>query len=276
MPQSNRNRNRRRWVIAATAVAGAVLVPAAASAVAAESPDSEAVPAPVVEPRIVGGEPASVGDHPYAVYLADSAGGQFCGGTLVSRNAVVTAAHCTASMSPADITVVAGREDTRTGEGEMSAVRDIWVSPDYTDYGSGNDIAVLKLTDSLRYRPAAVATAADAGAYAEGTSATVLGWGRTSEGGARSTILRGAQVPIAGDATCGQAFGNYDNRTMVCAGYPEGGVDACQGDSGGPLVVNGTLIGVVSFGEGCAQPGKPGVYTRVATYAEDIARESRR
>jgi len=280
MPQANRSHNRRRWVVAAASVvAAAVLVPSAAFASGGSgsgASPSPAAPSPTVEPRIVGGEPASIGDHPYVVYLADRSGAQFCGGTLVARDAVVTAAHCAVAMSAADMTVVAGRQDTRTDNGDTSPVREIWVSPDYTDFGSGNDIAVVKLAQRLPYRPARVAGTGDTGLYAQGTFATVLGWGRTSEGGERSGVLRGARLPVAGDATCAQAFGNYDGRTMLCAGYPEGGVDACQGDSGGPLVVDGTLIGVVSFGEGCAKPGKPGVYTRVATYAGDIAREARR
>jgi trypsin len=57
---------------------------------------------------------------------------------------------------------------------------------------------------------------------------------------------------------------------MVCAGYPEGGIDSCQGDSGGPLVVDGKLVGIVSTGNGCARPGSPGIYTRAAAYEADI------
>jgi secreted trypsin-like serine protease len=78
------------------------------------------------------------------------------------------------------------------------------------------------------------------------------------------------------DQSCTETYANYDAKGMVCAGYPQGGTDACQGDSGGPLVVGDTLIGIVSWGDGCAKAGRPGVYTRVSTYAADIARESSR
>jgi secreted trypsin-like serine protease len=98
----------------------------------------------------------------------------------------------------------------------------------------------------------------------------VLGWGRTADGGARSQSLRSAQVPVVSDSSCSTSYSNYDAKSMVCAGYPDGGVDACQGDSGGPLVVGDTLIGIVSWGEGCAEAGKPGVYARVSSYADDI------
>ena len=91
-------------------------------------------------------------------------------------------------------------------------------------------------------------------------------------GCARSDDLRAAQVPIIADSACGSGSvygGRFDPSTMVCAGYLSGGVDACQGDSGGPLqsllAAGGfRLVGITSWGEGCAQPNAPGVYTRVA------------
>ena len=71
-------------------------------------------------------------------------------------------------------------------------------------------------------------------------------------------------MPITTDAYCANAYSNFDASTMVCAGYPQGGVDTCQGDSGGPLFAGGRVVGATSFGEGCARPDKPGVYARVA------------
>jgi len=77
-------------------------------------------------------------------------------------------------------------------------------------------------------------------------------------------------VPGRADADCVNAYDTYTKNQMVCAGYREGGTDACQGDSGGPLVAGGRLIGIISWGEGCARPGKYGVYTEVRHYAEWI------
>ena len=89
----------------------------------------------------------------------------------------------------------------------------------------------------------------------------------TEEGGDTPSVLQEAQVPITTDAYCAGAYSDFDATTMVCAGYPQGGVDTCQGDSGGPMFGgSGTgrrVVGVTSFGEGCARPGKPGVYARV-------------
>lgn len=222
------------------------------------------------QPRIVGGNQASLADHPYAVYLTDTSGNQFCGAVIVSSTAVATAAHCAKALSRPEIRVVAGREDKRTTDGEVFAVSKVWVSQAYSDPTQGGDIAVLTVRGQLGYRPAKLPDGGDAKLYDKGTQATVLGWGRIADGGARSDYLRSAQVPLVSDSECHSDYTVYDQHSMVCAGYAEGGIDACQGDSGGPLVVGDTLIGIVSFGDGCAKAGKPGVYTRVSTYTDDI------
>ncbi|MGW4062161.1 S1 family peptidase [Amycolatopsis sp. NPDC004747] len=227
------------------------------------------------QPRIVGGEKASLPDHPYAVYLTDAGGNQFCGAVIVSSTSVATAAHCAKAVAKQDIRVVAGREDKRTADGQVLGVSKVWVSQGYTDPTKGGDIAVLTVRGQFDYRPAKLPESGDAGLYAAGTQATVLGWGRVADGGARSDYLRSAEVPVVSDSECHADYSVYDQRTMVCAGYAEGGVDACQGDSGGPLVVGDTLIGIVSFGDGCAKANRPGVYTRVSTYAEDVKTQAK-
>ncbi|MBK1786722.1 S1 family peptidase [Prauserella cavernicola] len=251
---------RRVLVAAAALLAGSVFVPAAGAQQSSG-----------VQPYIVGGTDASIQDHPYAVFLVDENDNQFCGGTLVSSDTVVTAAHCAVAVDSAELGVVAGRQDKRASDGMQFDVRRMWVAPDYQDPTTGDDIAVLKLAGNAPYRAARLATADDAALYAPGTMATVLGWGRLSEGGEKSQTLRGAQVPVVDDPTCGESYRTYDPQTMLCAGFPEGGIDACQGDSGGPLVVGDTLVGVVSWGDGCAAAGKPGVYTRVSSYVQDVA-----
>ncbi|HET6501120.1 MAG TPA: serine protease [Amycolatopsis sp.] len=251
--------------------AAAILVsyfPAAAGQAAA-------APAMAARPFVVGGDTASIEDYPYAVYLTDSGGNQFCGGVLISSSAVATAAHCATAMGKAAIRVVAGRQDEQSSDGIVAKVSSVWVEPGFSNPERGDDVAVLKLDRAVPYRQVDLPSGNDDALYAEGTEATVLGWGRTTEGGARSEILRKATVPVVSDASCSASYSAYDAKSMVCAGYPEGGADACQGDSGGPLVVGDTLIGVVSWGEGCAQPGKPGVYARVSRYADDLGEQSR-
>lgn len=269
-------KSRRVLLLAAGAVlATAVLVPVAVNSASA---DDSAVSGPeqAVQPRIVGGGKASVAQYPYAVYLADRGGNQYCGAVIVSSTTIATAAHCAVAVKRSDVRVVAGRQDKRVRDGVELRVSRVWVSPDYRDPTRGHDVAVMTVSGQLPYRPAKVADSSDAGLYREGTKATVLGWGRVADGGARSDYLRSAEVPVVSDQTCRTAYSSYEPRSMVCAGYPEGGIDACQGDSGGPLVVGDTLIGIVSFGEGCARPGKPGVYTRVSSYSDEISQETKR
>jgi trypsin len=225
--------------------------------------------------QIVGGTKASTQTYPYAVFLTTKDGFQFCGGTLVTPEKVITAAHCSKGQQPEDVFVVAGRDDKNaTSTGVSAPVKSIWVHPKYTDALVGADVAVLTLGKRIAgYRPLPYATDADKGLYAPGTQATILGWGRTSSGGPASQYLLEAKVPVVSDTDCKNAFTKYNAEAMVCAGYPEGGVDGCQGDSGGPMVAGGRLIGISSWGEGCGLPNKPGVYTRVASYAADLAEQ---
>lgn len=237
---------------------------------AAFAPAAHADQTSKAQPFIVGGHDVSIGDHPYVVYLVDGRDHQFCGGTLVEHDTVLTAAHCAAAVRPYELGVVAGRQDTRMADGIEAGVRSVWLAPGYQDPTAGNDIAVLKLDRPVPYRPARLPSGGDSDLYRPGTEAMVLGWGRLWEGGDKATELQGATVPVMSDSQCIQAYGSYEPDTMMCAGYPEGGVDACHGDSGGPLVVGDILVGIVSWGDGCAKPGKPGVYTRVATYSDHV------
>lgn len=246
----------------------ATALPAAlATTAAAGQPTGSATSSPTV----VGGDRVSIKNYPWVVYLTTSNGFQFCGGTLVAPNKVLTAAHCATVYRPDEMRVVAGREDKNSQAGVVADVSSVWVEPDYHSADSGDDVAVLTLDQSVPYRPIKLAGPGDDGLYAAGTRSDILGWGNTSENGGASEFLLHANVPLAGDDTCSQAYGVYDKNKMVCAGYDRGGVDTCQGDSGGPLATGGTLIGVVSFGDGCARPGKPGVYSRVITYHDQIA-----
>lgn len=232
---------------------------------------TSAAPNSASQPTIVGGSEVEPGKREYVVYLADDDGMPYCGGTLVAPDKVVTAAHCVDADEPEDLTVVAGRNDVRTDDGTEAGVERMWIPEAYSSVTEGNDIAVLLLDEKLPYRTIQPATEGDDRLYRVGREATVLGWGRTSERGESSNRLRAAEVPLRADVDCEDAYGTYVPEEMVCAGLREGGKDACQGDSGGPLVTGGRLIGIVSWGEGCARPGKYGVYTEVRRYAEQIA-----
>ncbi|WP_433471606.1 S1 family peptidase [Saccharomonospora azurea] len=219
---------------------------------------------------IVGGESAAIDDYPYAAYLVDARGNQYCGATVLSSTQVLTAAHCALAIRESDLGVVVGRERVASNAGQKVGVSDVWVAPGYRDPLSGDDIAVLTLSESVSAPAARLPRSSDDHLYRTGTMATVVGWGRLFENGPKPGALRAADVPLVSDSECADVFSSFDADTMVCAGWDEGGIDACQGDSGGPLLVDGTVIGIVSWGDGCAEPGVPGVYTRVSTYSDDL------
>ena len=144
------------------------------------------------------------------------------------------------------------------------------MSPSYL-LTQGYDVTLLHLSSASTKTPTKIAGAAETASWAAGTTETIVGWGATSEGGDTPDTLQEAQVPVTTDATCASAYSEFDARTMLCAGFPQGGTDTCQGDSGGPMygTVSGALrvVGATSFGEGCARPNKPGVYARVGDTA---------
>jgi secreted trypsin-like serine protease len=239
----------------ATAAAAATALLCAPGAVAAPQP-------------IVGGTTTTTTAYPFMMQITDASQNQFCGGTLVAANKVVTAAHCMVDETTSSVRVVGGRTYLNGTNGTVSKVSKIWINPDYTDATNGDDVAVLTLSTSMSYTPASYVASTDTGVYATGATARIIGWGTTSESGSSSNQLRTATVPIVSNSSCAGSYGSdYVASDMVCAGYTNGGTDTCQGDSGGPLLIGGVLAGITSWGNGCAEAGYPGVYTRLTTFS---------
>ena len=227
--------------------------------------------------RIVGGEPLDYPrQYPWLVTLQDSNGDSFCGGTLISPRHVLTAAHCTQAGVPRVSVGVHKRSAVGSGAGdaqcvETRTVRNIIDHEQYDDDTLANDISVLELASPIeRYAPIGAIDADDAIAGTAGTLVMIAGWGRIASGARASDEPLRATVPIVAQSQCNQAYSGGILDGMVCAGFPQGGVDSCQGDSGGPLFAAraGTyvLAGIVSWGRSCAQAGYPGVYARVSQY----------
>jgi secreted trypsin-like serine protease len=221
------------------------------------------------EPRIIGGRQS---EWPFAVAITSNGlqSGQYCGGSLIGKDAVLTAAHCQVATTDK---VIVGRTDlTLSSSGKVLAVREVKNHAAYDPDTHDNDIAVLKLAESV---PNETLRIYDGSSDLSGQQALVVGWGYTREGGPQSPKLLEVEVPVIGNSLCSTGYAPDRvgiTSNMLCAGLAQGGKDSCQGDSGGPLVVKGSdgkwlQAGVVSFGIGCARPNRYGVYTRVANFA---------
>lgn len=244
---------------------------------------------------VVGGKPVPPGQlRPVADVLIGGAFG--CTGSLVAPRWVLTAGHCgsltgalTEGLVPSTIAFPASEYTIQLDSvyadghgGERHSVDKVVVDTDYgIQNGTGSDVTLLELADASKVPPLRIAAVGERALWRPGVKATIAGFGTTSEGASDAPDqMQRAQVPIQSDAECAKAYpgglstladdGSFDPRTMLCAGYPQGGTDTCQGDSGGPLLVPTAggrgvrLAGATSFGSGCAEAGKPGVYARLA------------
>jgi len=229
--------------------------------------------------RIVGGQNADVNEYPWQAGIVSKGSVRpWCGGSLVNSKWVLTAAHCTAGESASGIQVLLGDHKTNQNDHVVFNVAAIQDHPDYNSQTTDYDFSMLQLATAVDFdahadiRPVCLPPAGFSGDYAE-VIATVTGWGTTSSGGSQSTTLKEVDVGVITNQQCRNNYGyssSWITDSMLCAVVPGGGKDACQGDSGGPLVANQQnygqnyeLIGVVSWGIGCADANHPGVYARV-------------
>ncbi|XP_049957861.1 trypsin-7-like [Schistocerca serialis cubense] len=216
---------------------------------------------PILDSRIVGGEPVDISQFPWQISLQVYESHQ-CGGSIISSTWVLTAAHCLDRLSANMLSVRVGTSTRGSGGSvydvaNMIAHRNHW--PATQDY----DFAVLELSVSISFESNVQAVSLGNSELAAGTAVTITGWGDLSYEGNSTEQLQAVTTHIVERSECNESYGGRITERMICAGEKEGGKDSCQGDSGGPLVVGTTQYGVVSWGTGCAYPGYPGVYSNV-------------
>jgi secreted trypsin-like serine protease len=273
-----------------------------------------------VEPRtrrekVVGGRDAKLANWPSqaVIRLRDPVQRRyeyFCGATLITRDTVLTAAHCVdtvekmrtdglhyrrgGKVGPGVVEIVVGTADLlAVPSANVRQIKEIIMHPDYKSAEGGHDIAIIRLVEAIAGQVSRLSLSGKAdpgGSWA--TPVAVAGFGVQQDGGglrayrsrtdddvfAGSEKLLEAIVPYVPRQTCSQIYGNNTiGDGQICAGYEPGQIDSCTGDSGGPLVTfdrNGCAyqIGVVSWGAGCAQAKAYGVYTRISAYAPWLKR----
>uniref|UniRef100_A0A8C3PN74 Uncharacterized protein n=1 Tax=Calidris pygmaea TaxID=425635 RepID=A0A8C3PN74_9CHAR len=217
--------------------------------------------------RITGGTLCHRGHCPWQVTLSFHKGIGFCGGSLISSRWVVTAAHCLDLVRPHHVTV-------ELKEQKIGVERS-WTHPHYDSNDYNGDIALLYLSSDVIFNEYVLPVCLPSPNLAallsqEGQVGMVSGWGATHERGSTLRFLMKVRLPIVNMETCQRSTDRLVTDNMFCAGYGSQAADACKGDSGGPFAMSyhntWFLLGIVSWGEGCAQEGKYGVYTRVSNY----------
>nr|XP_048314730.1 suppressor of tumorigenicity 14 protein [Myodes glareolus] len=229
--------------------------------------------------RVVGGTDADEGEWPWQVSLHAQGQGHLCGASLISPNWLVSAAHCfmddrnfkysDATKWTAFLGLLDQSKRSSSGVQEHKLKR-IITHPSFNDFTFDYDIALLELEKPAEYstvvRPICLPDTSHV--FPAGKAIWVTGWGLTQEGGTGALVLQKGEIRVINQTTCEGLLPQQITPRMMCVGFLSGGVDSCQGDSGGPLSSvekEGRMFqaGVVSWGEGCAQRNKPGVYTRL-------------
>jgi len=244
---------------------------------------------PAIKPdttRIVGGKEARRNSWPWmaALFKKPTFGSwyQFCGGSLIAPQWVLTAGHCFyRETNVNNFKVLLGAHNKATGESTQfeALVAEIHVNPAYNPSKISDDITLLKLTAPVQFTdaisPVCVADRTDS--VADDQMGWITGWGTTRSGGSTSNLLMQTNVPVVNQQKCINEYTNIGavvDDSMICGGYDEGGKDTCQGDSGGPwqFETNGiwTQFGITSWGRGCAMANYAGVYSRITALRDFI------
>jgi secreted trypsin-like serine protease len=261
-------------------IGASFIVAASLASVSAATADNQSESVPD-KSAIIGGSTAPSGKWPFQIALVTTGWGdndeaERCGGTLIDKFHVVTAAHCVDGYSPHELRVVTGTQSLVKG-GTRRKIAKIRIHPRYDENTTDYDIAVVTLMTpaiEVPYFVTLIAPHQERDLAKAGTSSIVIGWGSTlRNSGGYPEQLQQVAVQIVAQNDCNDR-NSYDGEItdrMICAGFNKAKKDSCDGDSGGPLIVRDEdgrwrlQAGIVSWGAApCAAPNQPGVYSRVA------------
>ena len=232
--------------------------------------------------RVINGETVSDDNDMWRFIVALKSGGeQYCGGSIIKSRWILTAAHCL-SDEDGNLNPVYTNDSVGVGAYNLNdmteySIKRYIIHPDYDSDTVDNDIALVELNDKITsITPITYDTTHS---LEEDTRTMLAGWGNMNSNGTNyPDDLQEAVLPIVDYDTCNSET-SYDGTlttNMFCAGFMDGRRDGCQGDSGGPLIVNDTVVGVVSWGSGCAEENFPGVYTKVQNYEAWIKKTTKK
>ncbi|XP_040183402.1 trypsin-3-like [Rana temporaria] len=220
--------------------------------------------------KIINGYECAQHSQPWQVYISYN-GGQWCAGSLISSQWIISAAHC--YKPPNTFIAHLGEHDVTKQEGteQRIQVEKAIMHPLYDEESADHDFMLVKLAKPAQFNQYVQPIPVASSCPTAGSQCLVSGWGNMRIIGVQyATKLQCLDLPVLSDSSCKASYSNMITSNMFCAGFLEGGKDACSADSGGPLVCNGKLYGVVSWGRMCALRNYPGVYTKVCNYFDWI------
>ncbi|CAH0695421.1 unnamed protein product [Spodoptera exigua] len=230
---------------------------------------------PTKQSVIVGGSLAVISQYPSVVGLLYSSNwnnyNQVCVGTIVTTKSILTAAHCVYGDAVYKWRARAGSSLANSG-GTVYAINSCTIHPSFSFRTMNNDIAILRTAVAIINSSAKPVSIAGINYNLPDNQVVwAAGWGTTLVGVAPGEQLRHIQGWTINQKTCASSYATFGanvTANMLCFGWPLGGVrDQCQGDSGGPIYHNGNLVGISSWGYGCANAAYPGINTRISKLA---------